>query len=137
MKGWQTRAVKEGCLHRIRCTGKPWRLPSGWKVGKGTIAIQFAEPLDKAMAEDAGNYAAEEWNYPWNSVYGSPDISVADPNQKRRDPVEIASAHLSDDGKTLTLDVPGLTPAMQVLIKINGQFKDGAPLRTELAGTVL
>jgi hypothetical protein len=137
MKGWQTRAVKEGCLHRIRYTGKPWRLPSGWKVGKGTIAIQFAEPLDKATAEDTGNYAGEEWNYLWHSVYGSPDVSVADPKQKHRDPLEITGAKLSEDGKTLTLEVPQLTAAMQVSIKINGQFKDGAPLATELAGTVI
>lgn len=136
LKGWQTRAAKEGCLHRVRYTGKPWRLPCGWKVGKKTISIQFAEPLDKAAAEDTGNYAAEEWNYLWHSTYGSPDVSVSDPKQKRRDPLEITGAHLSEDGKTLTLDVPQLTAAMQVQIKMGGKFKDGAEIQTELAGTV-
>jgi hypothetical protein len=136
LKGWQTRAAKEGCLHRIRYTGKPWRLPSGWKVGKGTISILFAEPLDKATAEDTENYAAEEWNYLWHTVYGSPDVSVTDPKQKRRDPLEISAAHLSEDGKTLTLSVPQLTPAMQVQVKINGQFNDGTELKTEVAGSV-
>src|SRR5262249_20617583 len=57
-------------------------------------------------------------NYLYTENYGSPDFSVANPKKQGRDPVEIASAKVSPDGKTVTLAIPGLKPVMQMLIKL-------------------
>src|SRR6185295_17999355 len=46
-------------------------------------------------------------------------ISVADPKKRGRDRVEIRSAKVSADGKTVTLEVPGLAPVMQMQVKMN------------------
>src|SRR5206468_685379 len=32
LDGWQTAAIKDGCLQRVRCTGKPAALPVGLHI---------------------------------------------------------------------------------------------------------
>ncbi len=136
IKGWQSKAVQDGCLARVRYTGKPVRTPTGFRVAKDAVVIEFATPVDPAAAADTQNYAAEQWNYLWHATYGSPDVSVADPKKRGRDSVEIRSAKVSADGKAVTLEIPGLAPVMQMLIKMNIKSADGTAVETELAATL-
>lgn len=136
LKGWQSRAIKDGCLHRVRYVGKPWRDPIAWKVTEKGIAVTFAQALDRAAAEDMQNYGGEQWNYVWSSTYGSPDIKPRDPKIKGRDVVNITGAHLSEDGCTLMLDIPELQPVMQMVLKLSGKFADQTDLQTEIAVTI-
>ncbi len=136
LKGWQSRAVKDGCLARVRYTGQPVKWPTGFHVAKDALVLEFSTPVDPASAGDAQNYAAEQWNYQWHATYGSPDVSVADPKKRGRDRVDIRSAKISADGKSVTLEVPGLAPVMQMLVKMNIKSADGTPVETEIAGTI-
>jgi glucose/arabinose dehydrogenase len=135
-KGWQSKAIRDGCLARVRFTGKPVTLPTNWRVEKNAVVIEFATPLDRASAEDTENFAAQQWNYKWHSTYGSPDVSVADPKRQGRDTVEVKAARLSTDGKTVKLEIPGLAPVMQFLVKMNVNAADGSEVRGEIAGTI-
>ncbi len=139
-KGWQSKAIRDGCLARVRYTGatsgKSVTLPTNWRVEKDAIVLEFATPLDRASAEDTQNFAAQQWNYKWHATYGSPDFSVADPKRTGRDTVEIKSVRLSADGKTVTLEVPSLAPVMQILVKANIRFANGPELPIEVAGTI-
>jgi glucose/arabinose dehydrogenase len=136
LKGWQSRAVRDGCLARVRYTGRPVHQPTGLRFEKDAVVIEFSTPLDPVTAADAQNYAGEQWNYQWHSTYGSPDISPGDPKKRARDRVEITTAKLSSDGRTVTLAIPGLAPVMQMLIKMNIKAADGTAVETEIAGTV-
>jgi glucose/arabinose dehydrogenase len=136
LKGWQSRAIRDGCLARVRYTGKPVTMPTGWRVEKDAVVIDFATPLDPASAADEQNYAAEQWNYLWHSTYGSPDVSVTDPKKRGRDRVDIRAAKLSADHLHVTLEIPGLVPVMQMLVKMNIKTAAGAPLETEIASTI-
>jgi hypothetical protein len=136
IKGWQSRAVRDGCLARVRYTGKAIAMPIGSKVEKDAIIWEFAEPLDRATAEDAQNYAGEQWNYLWHSTYGSPDVSPSNPKKNGRDVVEIASVRLSSDGRAVTLQIPRLQPVMQMVLKANLKTAAGKELPVETAQTI-
>ena len=136
LKGWQSKAVRDGCLARVRYTGKPATFPVGWRVEKDAMILTFDTPLDPAAASDPQNFAMQQWNYQWHAKYGSPDISVVDPKRAGRDTVEIPAVRVTEDGKTLTVSVPGLCAVMQFLIKANLKTATGTPIHFEVAGTI-
>ncbi len=123
--GWQTSAARDGCLQRVRYTGKPLRTPVAWRAQQHGIALTFAQPLERADAEDAGRYAVHQWNYLYSEKYGSKDYSVVNPAQEGRDEVEVRSAKVQADGRTVFLELPGLRPVMQMELKYNLPFVGG------------
>ncbi len=130
--GWQTSAARDGCLQRVRYTGKPLRVPVAWRAHENGIALTFAQPLDRAAAEDAGRYAVHQWNYLYSANYGSKDYSVANPQQEGRDEVEVRTAKLQADGRTVFLELPGLRPVMQMELKYNLPFAGGGTASSPL-----
>jgi hypothetical protein len=130
--GWQTSAAKDGGLQRVRFTGKPVFLPVGWHAHRNGLSLTFSQPLDRAAAEDPGSYAISQWNYRYASQYGSKDWSVANPDKEGHDTVEIKSARLLPDGKTVFLEIPGVRPVMQLELKYSLNAAGGKPLRNQL-----
>ena len=45
LKGWTTRAADDGCLQRIRYTGKPICVPADVKTYANGLALTFTQPL--------------------------------------------------------------------------------------------
>jgi hypothetical protein len=105
-------------------------------VKTNAIEITFADAIDPSTATDLDNYSIEQWNYKWTQNYGSPEFSVANPDKKGHDKVEIQSARLGADGKTLTLEIPGLQPVMQMRIKYNLKTRDGSVMASEIHNTI-
>ncbi len=134
--GWQTSAVRDGALQRVRFTGKSVYLPISWHAHSNGLAITFTQPLDRATVEDPDSYAVHEWNYRYASQYGSKDWSVANAEKEGRDEVNLKSARLLPDGKTVFLEMPDLRAVMQMEIKYNLQASDGKALRSQLWLTV-
>ena len=136
LRAWQSTGVRDGVVHRVRYTGKPLRTVLEMKATKGAIALTFSDPLDPETAGDPDSYAVQQWNYLYTEKYGSPDVSAADPKKKGRDPVEVKAAKVSADGKTVTLEIPGLKPVMQLGIKMRVRSADGAAVPLELYATI-
>jgi hypothetical protein len=153
MKGWQTSGVLDGSLQRVRYTGAPARMPHALRATKRGVEITFTDPLDRELATDPGNFAVSQWNYIWSSAYGSPEISAKakatikpgedgaewtgdQKDQHEHDTLTVKSATLSDDGKTVTLELPEIQPVMQMKIKFNLETADGKPLRSEIFNTI-
>ncbi len=136
--GWQTSGVRDGGLYRVRFTGGPPApcFPTGFHVLPHAIQFTFAAPLDRASAADEQSWAAEQWGYHWEAKYGSPDYSVKDPKKSGHDPVDIKSATLSADGRTVSLEIPGLAPVMQMMIQPSLKAADGTPVEWECYLTV-
>ena len=105
------------------------------RLGK-RIAIGFDVPLDREIAQDPDRWALEQWNYRYSEKYGSDDWSVAQPDKKGHDAVELAAVRLSDDGRVATLEIPALTPVHQLRIRGSLKSAAGAAFRLELAGTI-
>ncbi len=136
LKGWQTSGVKDGCFQRVRYTGRPVHLPTALHVGKEQISISFPEVLATAEANDAANFSVEEYDYKWWSTYGSPELKISQPGEKGRDKLEVKSASLSADGRTVTLAIPELKPAMQMEIKLHLRAADGGEIQTTIGNTI-
>jgi len=151
LKGWQTNAGKDGCLDRVRYTGKPVDMPTTLKATDKGMTIGFTCSLDPATASDVQNYGVEVWNYKWTSAYGSPQVSTlpeseqpkpsaGDPPKKKtgdvHDPMVVKSAKLSADGKSVFLEIPNMRTVMQMKIKFNIKAADGTVLNSQIHNTI-
>lgn len=136
LNGWQTAARRDGCVQRVRYTGQPMRLPEGYAVATKAIRLTFGQPLDRATAEDARSYRLEAWNYRWSGEYGSKRWSVADAVKEGQDLWPVSGATLSSDGRTITLTVPALAPAMQTQLDYRLRSADGTRVAGSLYGTI-
>jgi len=136
LRGWQTDGTRDGGFYRVRFTGKPVHMPLELHALKDGLKITFTGELDLASATDLSSYAIEQWNYIYTGNYGSPEVSVADPNQKRHDQVEIKSVRLAQDKRTVLLEVPGLQPVHQMKIKMNLKAADGTEISQEIYNTI-
>ena len=165
LRGWQTSAAADAAFQRVRYTGKPANMVTGLKVRKGGIDITFTDPLEAEDANDAEAFEIEQWNYLWCSEYGSDDYSAeADDFQdkirelnklredraknadaietltktftKGHDEVEVKSAKLSADGKTVSLEIPEIKPVMQMKIRARLSSADGKRVPVEIYNTI-
>ena len=141
LKGWQSNAVRDGGLQRVRYTGKSVTLPYKLSVTDAGITVGFTGPLDAASASDVQNYSLEQNNYLWSSAYGSPELKVGaqdatDKTAHGTTPVPITSVKLSADRKQVFLAVPGLKPVMTSRLKMNLKAEDGSRVPDEVVHTI-
>jgi len=133
LSGWQgPPGGKDGCLQRLRYTGKPVKLLDDLKVCPDGLALRFNFGLDPATALDPASYHLEQWNYLWTPNYGSEQYSAQHPGQKGHDPLPVTAIKLSEDRRRVFLSIPGLRPVNQVELRLALTAKDGVPFR-ELA----
>ena len=134
--GWAGNKSRPGGFYRFRYTGKPLHVPVKYSVSKKGVSLTFSEPLDKVTAGDAGSYAAEMCNYRRTRGYGSRDYLVSDPKKQGRDKLEITGAKLSNDGRTVLLEIPKLQKCMTLRIQYNLKGSKGENVRSEINCTV-
>lgn len=99
-----------GSFHRVRYTGRPLHLPVAVNTRKGGLDLKFAEALDPATATKPTSYLLKQWTYPWTSQYGTRGkiYSINHPGETIADDVVIRSIQLSEDKKTVHLEIPAL-----------------------------
>ena len=136
LRGWQTAGAKDACLQRVRYTGKPVYAPVGVNVHANGIKLSFTCALDKETAADTGSYSILQWNYRWAAEYGSRQWSANDPTRQGYDALEVKSARLLPDGKSVFLEVPDLKPVMQMQIGYDLEAADGTQVRGDVYNTV-
>ncbi len=126
LNGWQTCAQADGCLQRVRYTGKPLDVPVKLEVVPDGLKLTFSRQLDKAVAEDPAHYRAAWWGYRWSGEYGSKRYKASDPSEVGQDDVPITAAKLLADGRTVHVAVPGMRPVQQMQLGVNLRAADGA-----------
>ncbi len=165
LRGWQSSAAQDACFQRVRYTGRPANMVSGLKVTRAGIDLTFTDPVDADDATDPDTYEIERWNYLWCGDYGSADYSARSPNfdarvrelnrlrldpgkngkaiaeltrtfKKGRDEVNVESASVSGDGKTVSLAIKGLKPVMQMRIRGKLKAADGKRLNLDVINTI-
>ncbi len=135
--GWGNYAITDGSFDRIRYNPESENLyPAGWQAKADGIEFTFATPLDPESVK-ASNFFCQTWNYTYGEHYGSLEFSVKNPEVPGHDTVPISEVRLSDDGKTLFLEMPNLVPAMQ--FHVYGELKSasGADFRLNVFPTIL
>lgn len=135
LKGWTTSAVDDGCFQRVRYTGQPVDVPIAMQGFKNGVALTWASELDPEAAEEPSNYHLQAWNYKWSAAYGSPDYKPSAPGQIGRDEIEVTSATLLKDRRTLFLEIPGMAPVDQLSIDCTLLSKTNSPIEQSVVMT--
>jgi len=136
LEGWQTAALRDGCLQRVRYTGQRACLPTALAAHPDGLEIRFSEPLDRKLAADKGSYAIRQWNYRWSADYGSKDWSVHEPQKMGQDTVPIDAVRVSADGQTVYLGIANVAPVMQMHIGYRLRTADGKDATGDIYNTI-
>jgi len=127
MFGWAGNATAPGGFHRIRRSGKPAHVPLAVHAAKGTLSVTFSDALDTAsVTSDA--FAFKVWSLKRSANYGS--------NHYNEHALEIKSATLSADGRTVNIEIPSLAPTQCYELKAAFQAPSGARIERSLHGTI-
>lgn len=132
--GWSSEKQGDTGFYRIRMTGAPLRTPKSFRAVKDGLFIDFYTLLEAESVANLENWRVQSWEYRWSKNYGSPQLKRS--GEEGRDEHTVESATLSEDGKTVFLKIPTLTPTMQFHVEIKGNFADGVPLDCYLHGTI-
>lgn len=136
LRGWVSAAVQDGCLQRVRWTDQPIDMPVNVKTCQNGLAITFSSSLDPQSANDVDSYSLQQWNYRYSGTYGSPEFRVSHSLEEGRDEVDVRSATLLKDGRTVFLEIPGLRPVMQMGIQYKVATRTGRPVQQTLYYTI-
>ena len=122
MSAWATnQMIQVGGLYRVRYTGEPLNLPVEMRALTSGVELTFAAPLDRDVAEDPARYTVSTWELKRTRSYGS----------ARHDERTLAidDVSLSDNGRTVTLSLPGIRPTwiMQVAYELRGAAGSAGP----------
>jgi putative heme-binding domain-containing protein len=128
MFAWAGNQTQPGGLYRVRATGKPAHLPVGLHARKGGLDLTFSEPLDRSRAADASRYAVKVWSLKRSEKYGSDHYD--------EHPLRLASAALSEDGRTVSLSLPDLRPTWCMEIKYTLRGSGGEPVEGVIHNTI-
>jgi hypothetical protein len=112
---WAGDRTQPGGFYRIRATGKRMYVPVGLHARRDSIAITFTDRVDPKSASDPKNYGARVWSLKRTANYGSKHIDER--------PVRIAAIRVSEDGRTVFLEIPDLRPTwcMEISYAIRGE----------------
>jgi hypothetical protein len=125
---WAGDRTQPGGFYRLRATGKPMFVPIELHARRNTLAITFTGRLDGKAAGNPSRYSARTWSLKRTVNYGS------DHYDER--PARITGARVSDDGRTVFLEVPDLRPTwcMEITYAIRGE--GGEPVEGAIDNTI-
>ena len=136
LSGWQgPGGGQDGCLQRVRWTGRDVPLLVGARSTSVGIELEFSGPLD-AQALDLERFRAKRWNYEWARRYGSAHWSVAQPGREGEDEVDVLALSLSADGRRLDLQLADMVECDQLVLDFRATALGGEEIAEEVFLTV-
>ncbi len=111
MFAWAGNATTPGGFHRIRRNEKPAQAPLAIHAMQGAMSVTFSEPIEPK------DCAMKVWSLKRTKNYGSKHYD--------EHALLIRSIKLSEDKRTVTLDIPDLTPTQCYELKINDRNLHG------------
>jgi putative heme-binding domain-containing protein len=143
MQGWGSYGIDLGSFQRVRYTGAPVVLPTGFRVHSNGVRLDFSAELPEACLEPQRHFA-QCWNYRYSRGYGSPELSTRHPDTPGHDVLMIGRLVRLNQGRSLFLELPDLQPCSQLHLRLTWSDSDGidvfltphrlAPAMTELPG---
>jgi putative heme-binding domain-containing protein len=127
MFAWAGNQTLPGGLYRIRPTGKPVFAPLEVHARKPGLSITFSDPIDPDSVR-ADHFEVRVWSLRRTENYGSPHVN--------EHALEIRSARLEGDGRTVVLDIPELKPTWCYSVVASLGGARGEPVERTLHGTI-
>jgi cytochrome c551/c552 len=112
--GWGTTATRLAGLGRVRYTGALSTIPREVAPMDRGVLLRFDVPLDPVKAVNPDSYSLATWHYKRTYQYGSPQFKAD--GTTGIDQLMPSSAYLSQDGRSVFIGVPGMTPVMQLRV---------------------
>jgi hypothetical protein len=125
--GWAGNATAPGGFHRIRPGPKAANLPVKLHAAKKTFTVRFSDAIDAASVKPE-NFGFKVWSLKRSANYGS--------NHYGEHALEITSAHLAEDARTVTLAIPNLAPTQCYELKLKVNAAGGDAIERSLHGTI-
>ncbi|PHS02680.1 MAG: heme-binding protein [Blastopirellula sp.] len=128
MFSWAGSQQKPGGFYRLRYTGQPSHLPIGLHATTKGMKIELTDSLDLESAENADNYSVKVWSLKRTASYGS----------KHYDEhfIDVKSAKLADDGKSVFLEIPEIAPTWGMEIKYSLKSSTGEVVNGTIHNTI-
>lgn len=136
LRGWTTLGVDDGSFERVRYAGGNVYLPLNLQIAPYGIEIEFTEQLNRSSASNVNNYTLERWEYIYSGQYGSPEVSFENPEVEGRDPVALDAVSVSEDGRSVFLEIPDMRSVMQMKMAYDLTFEDGRKATNAIYFTV-
>lgn len=111
MFAWAGNATSPGGFHRIRRGAQPAQVPLAVKAAQGEMKVTFSDPIDPT------DCAMKVWSLKRAKNYGSKHYDERE--------LKIRDVKLSEDKKTITLDIPDLAPTWCYELKIGDRVMHG------------
>jgi hypothetical protein len=96
-------------------------------VANGMV-LTYSDALDAKSAQNVNNYVVSSWGLRRTEQYGSPRI-----NEKT---LPVKNARLSQDRKTIFLEIPDIQPSWCMEIKLSIASEDGTPVKQQIHNTI-
>jgi mono/diheme cytochrome c family protein len=112
--GWGNVIDTPAGLGRVRYTGAPVTVPREIVAMDKGVLLRFDVPLDPKKAADPASYSLQSWHYIRTSKYGSAQYKAD--GKPGQDALPASSAYLSQDGRSVFVGVPNMTPVMQLRV---------------------
>lgn len=127
-QGWGSYTIHDGCFQRVRLVDSNVQSPIAFHLHENGIQVRFTQPVDAAVVDAIKNHFAQVWNYRYSGAYGSPEYSTTHPGVEGHDPLEIRSAHVLSDGRSVFLEIPELQPVNQLHLRMIVNSEDAFPV---------
>ena len=135
LDGWGDYSIQDGCLHRVRYTGRPVLKPIGFHVYENGIRLDFPHRIS-SDAFNKDNFFVQQWNYEYSKQYGSPEYSVRDPESLGHDRLMVSGVRGTSDGRSIFIEIPDLEPCMQLHVRMHLTTTFGSQFSSDLFTTV-
>ena len=127
MFAWAGNATSPGGFYRIRRGTQAAHVPLAMHPLQGAMRVTFSDALDPASVTPAA-CAFRIWSLKRTADYGSPHVG--------EHPLEITGASLSQDGRTLTVNIPALVTTQCYELNVKFKAPDGSPVERSIHGTI-
>jgi putative heme-binding domain-containing protein len=128
MFAWAGSQTQPGGLYRLRYTGRPVHLPVELHAKKSGLTITFSGELDADSAAHVENYRIKSWDLKRTRSYGSKHY-----NEKS---LEVVSARLSSDRRTVTLEVRGIAKTWGMEVAYDVRSAKGKKIKGRIHNTI-
>ena len=126
--GWAGNRTADGGFFRVRNTGKPSYMPIEIHAKTNGMQLRFTDALDSTSAQDVKSYTVSTWAIKRAAKYGS--------SQTNKKTLNVKSARLASDRKTVFLELPEIQPTQCMEIKISIRGADGVLIDRKIQNTI-
>ncbi len=121
--GWSSDQTEPGGFYRVRRTDAPLPMPLAVRAIEGGLVIEFNQPVSTEDSDLAEAFSLVAWDYRWSSDYGSPQLDLRT-GESGVTMLPVTGGTRSADHRTVRLDIPDMSPAMQMHLDWRLEFED-------------